>query len=242
MNYESQKTLVLIVEDDPVQANAVDISLQRDKRIAPLIVHSAVDAFAAIELARTGETIALIVLDIDLEVEGAGYSVLAAAARPPRIPVIVLTGRSTVDFDNQAALHGGALTYMQKPYSPSILLSTVQNMIEISGGFIDIIEFSNGITYSISTRALMNGPMENQVILGEVQGHVFRIIAASGDMGANTNDILKQVWKNTNEPSRIVTNNVAHLRQRLKSNNIPLTVETMTKGRRLGVYRITTAE
>lgn len=242
MTYQAQKTQVLIVEDDPIQANTVQIALQRDQRVTTLIVHSAEDAFAEIQKARTGEKISLVVLDIDLEAEGIGYSVLAAAARPPRIPVIVLTGRPTVDLDSKAALQGGALTYMEKPFSADELLSTAQNVIEISGGFVDIIKFPNEITFSPITRALEGGPLKKPVLLGEVQGHVFQIIAAGGETGADSTEILREVWNSTSEPTRLVGNNVTHLRGIFESNNVPLTIETLTKGRKIGRYRVRVVE
>ena len=242
MNYQAQKTIALIVEDDPAQANTIQISLQRDDRIITLIVHSAEDAFAAIQSARTGEKISLIVLDIDLESEGMGYSVLAAATKSPRIPVIVVSGRSTADLDSQAALHGGAVTYMEKPFSADELLSTAQNVIEISGGFIDVIKFPNGISFSAITRSLEGGPLKDPVILGEVQAHVFQTIASGGETGAYVDDILREVWNDPDEQTRLVSNNVNHMRHVFEDHNVPLIIETLTKGRARGSYRVIVSE
>jgi DNA-binding response OmpR family regulator len=60
--------------------------------------------------------------------DGDGFSVLHEIRKRSRIPVIMLTTRSTV-ADKVSGLEGGADDYVPKPFSPVDLLATIRTVL-----------------------------------------------------------------------------------------------------------------
>ncbi|AEI13310.1 response regulator transcription factor [Cellulomonas gilvus] len=111
---------VLVVEDEARIASFVAKGL-RAAGYAPTVVGTAREA---LDLALSGE-MDLMVLDIGLP-DGNGFDVLRQVrAAGSRLPVIILTARSSVE-DTVAGLEGGADDYMAKPFRFEELLARVR--------------------------------------------------------------------------------------------------------------------
>lgn len=111
---------VLVVEDEARIASFVAKGLKA-AGYAPTVVGTAREA---LDLALTGE-LDLMVLDIGLP-DGDGFDVLRRLrAAGSRLPVIILTARSSVE-DTVAGLEGGADDYMAKPFRFEELLARVR--------------------------------------------------------------------------------------------------------------------
>jgi len=111
---------VLVVEDEARIASFVAKGLKA-AGYAPTVVGTAREAF---DLALTGD-VDLMVLDIGLP-DGDGFDVLRRLrAAGSRLPVIILTARSSVE-DTVAGLEGGADDYMAKPFRFEELLARVR--------------------------------------------------------------------------------------------------------------------
>ncbi|CAM5784832.1 response regulator transcription factor [Cellulomonas persica] len=111
---------VLVVEDEARIASFVAKGLKA-AGYAPTVVGTAREA---LDLALTGD-MDLMVLDIGLP-DGSGFDVLREIrAAGSRLPVIILTARSSVE-DTVAGLKGGADDYMPKPFRFEELLARVR--------------------------------------------------------------------------------------------------------------------
>jgi DNA-binding response OmpR family regulator len=111
---------VLVVEDEARIASFVAKGLKA-AGFAPTVVGTAREA---LDLALSGD-MDLMVLDIGLP-DGAGFDVLRQVrAAGSRLPVIILTARSSVE-DTVAGLEGGADDYMAKPFRFEELLARVR--------------------------------------------------------------------------------------------------------------------
>ena len=117
---------ILIIEDEPDTAKVVA------KRLAQHGLDSvvAVDAYEGVKLAHK-EKPDLIILDLMLPA-GGGLSVLKnikMAAEIRSTPVVVLTGIKNEDYKQQV-LGQGIEAYLEKPYEPDVLISTIQDILK----------------------------------------------------------------------------------------------------------------
>ena len=121
---------ILIVEDDPKQAELIRVSLLSEGYRAG-VAHDAPTAFRSIQ----GAPPDLVVLDLMLP--GAdGLSICRWLRQRGDTPVLMLTARSTED-DVLAGLDVGADDYMTKPYSPRELVARIRTVLRrsrITGG------------------------------------------------------------------------------------------------------------
>ncbi len=116
---------ILIIEDEPDTAKVIT------KRLAQsgFEVVVAADAYEGVKSAHK-ERPDLIILDLMLPA-GGGLSVLKnirMSAELRLIPVLVLTGIKNEDYKRQI-LDEGVESYLEKPYDPDELISTVRNIL-----------------------------------------------------------------------------------------------------------------
>ena len=116
---------ILIVEDDPKQAELIRVSLLGDGyRVS--VAHDAPTAFRSIEDTPPD----LVVLDLMLP-GGDGLSICRWLRRRGDTPVLMVTARSTEE-DVLAGLDVGADDYMTKPYSPRELVARIRTVLRRS--------------------------------------------------------------------------------------------------------------
>lgn len=118
-------TLVLLVDDDPLIAEVVTMSLGQ----AGYVVGWLTDGRRAVETIETKQP-ALVMLDCAMPFL-AGVEILRRI-RSSRVcfsvPVLMLTARSN-STDREIALRAGANDYMAKPFDPDQLAATVDAMV-----------------------------------------------------------------------------------------------------------------
>lgn len=117
---------ILIIEDEPDIAKIVFKRLTQSGFEAVV----AVDAYEGVALAHK-EKPDLIILDLMLPA-GGGLSVLKSIRIAGAIrytPVVVLTGIKNEDYKQQV-LNQGIEAYLEKPYDPDVLISTIQNILK----------------------------------------------------------------------------------------------------------------
>jgi two-component system, OmpR family, response regulator MtrA len=113
---------ILVVEDDPKQAELIRVSLVGEGYLAT-VVHDGPAAMRSVVEAAPD----LVVLDLMLP--GAdGLSVCRWLRARGDTPVIMLTARSTED-DLLGGLDVGADDYMTKPYSPRELMARIRTIL-----------------------------------------------------------------------------------------------------------------
>lgn len=117
---------VLVADDEPHIGRIIQLKLER----APYEVRVVPDGRAALETLQGAESIDLVLLDIMMP-HLSGLEVLAELRRMPHrrdLPVIILTAKGQ-DADRQQAMELGATDFWTKPFSPTKLLSRIDELL-----------------------------------------------------------------------------------------------------------------
>ena len=118
---------VLIVDDDPTQRRLLQAVVEK----AGFSVLQAGDGDTAIEMA-TGPDANIHVMLLDLVMPGRdGFETLSELTRrKPELPIIVLTGRGSIDAV-VSAMQKGARDFVVKPASPERIVVSIRNALEM---------------------------------------------------------------------------------------------------------------
>ena len=127
MNQADQKKTVLLVDDAPANIQIVNSILKDAYKI-----RIATSGAKALELAKVAPPPDLILLDV-MMAEMDGYEVctqLKLCSETRDIPVIFLTGQTHVDEETRG-FDVGAVDYIHKPFSPSVVKVRVQTHLAL---------------------------------------------------------------------------------------------------------------
>lgn len=120
------KIKILVVDDESRMRKLVkDFLVKRDFEVV-----EASDGEEAIEMFYSNKDIALIILDVMMPKMN-GYQVLKEIRMSSKIPVIMLTAKST-EYDELQGFDKGADEYITKPFSPKILVARVEALLRRS--------------------------------------------------------------------------------------------------------------
>lgn len=122
---------ILLVDDDQGLLHLISTRL-RANSYAVTAVDSAEKALAQLPVCRPH------VVVTDLKMPGMNGMELFAAiqAKDPRLPVIILTANGTIP-DAVAATRDGVFSYLEKPFSPDVLLGSISRALSHSGTALD---------------------------------------------------------------------------------------------------------
>ena len=121
-----EKIKILVVDDESRMRKLVkDFLVKRDFEVV-----EASDGEEAIEMFYSNKDIALIILDVMMPKMN-GYQVLKEIRMSSKIPVIMLTAKST-EYDELKGFDKGADEYITKPFSPKILVARVEALLRRS--------------------------------------------------------------------------------------------------------------
>ena len=121
-----EKIKILVVDDESRMRKLVkDFLVKRDFEVV-----EASDGEEAIEMFYSNKDIALIIIDVMMPKMN-GYQVLKEIRMSSKIPVIMLTAKST-EYDELQGFDKGADEYITKPFSPKILVARVEALLRRS--------------------------------------------------------------------------------------------------------------
>jgi two-component system copper resistance phosphate regulon response regulator CusR len=202
-------THILIAEDEPRIASFVAKGLSA----SGFAVTTVTDGRSAYDYAATGD-FDLMILDIGLP-DLDGFEVLRRLrSEGHRIPVIVLTARSSV-HDTVAGLEGGADDYMAKPFRFEELLARVRLRLTPSRGEdSDTVLSCGGLQLDLRTRrALVAG---QAVDLSAREFALAETFLRHAGQVLSREQLLSQVWGYDYDPgSNVVDVYVRYLRRKL---------------------------
>ena len=203
-------THILIAEDEQRIASFIDKGLSANG----FAVTTVADGRSAYEYVLTGN-FDLMILDIGLP-EMDGFEVLRRLrAEGHRVPVIVLTARSSVR-DTVAVLEGGADDYMAKPFRFEELLARVRLRLAptVNAETADSVLSCGGLHLDLRTRrALVGG---QTVDLSAREFALAETFLRHAGQVLTREQLLSQVWGYDYDPgSNVVDVYVRYLRRKL---------------------------
>ena len=121
------KTMILVVEDEPAIADAIQYALESEGFHCHRL-----EAGAEVVAVLERQPVALVVLDIGLP-DVSGIEVCRRIRQRHDVPVIFLTARGA-EVDRVVGLELGADDYVTKPFSPRELAARVKAVLRRTGG------------------------------------------------------------------------------------------------------------
>ena len=221
--------VILVVEDDAAVRQGIVDALT----FSGYTVLSEADGLAGRETALRARYNLLL---LDLVMPGcSGFEVLEALKKErPGQPVIILSARGE-ENDRVKGLKMGADDYVVKPFSVRELLARVDAVLRRTTERPAAVEGHeiNGAQVDFSRREVRfeDGTREE---LSEREADLLRYLVAQSGRAVPRDELLRQVWgiDPKNIETRTVDMHVAHLRQKLRSNDALVTVRG--KGYMLG--------
>lgn len=135
---------ILIVEDDPVIADVIDMTLEEAGHFST-IAHTIEASLAELRHNR----IDAVLLDINLpDVNGTRLASLIRKHHLPT-PILVVSGNSGID-DNIAALVAGADGYLTKPFDRYELMAILDAIIRRTNGYSSAVVKAGNLTVDLS--------------------------------------------------------------------------------------------
>jgi DNA-binding response OmpR family regulator len=204
----SQRTRILVVEDDETVSDIVTRYLERDS----FAVESVTDGESALARVEAHQP-DLIILDVMLP-NMSGLEV-CRRLQSRRLPMVMLTARGE-ESDRIAGLELGADDYVVKPFSPRELVARVRSVLRRTGPRRDgepievdaILLDPRSRTVTVAGRPVDLTTLEFDLLafLMEHPGQVF-----------DRSELLEQVWGYTFGSTPTVTVHVQRLRRKIES-------------------------
>lgn len=147
MNHSKLKT-VLVVDDEPVNITVLSGTLRNDYRV--LVAKNGYQALDRIENSGKPDLILLDIMMPDMD----GYELcsrLKANPETAQIPIIFVSAMSE-HIDEEKGLALGAIDYITKPVSPSIVLTRVKNTLALQDAQKALIVQNEQLEEAVATR------------------------------------------------------------------------------------------
>ena len=213
-------TILVVEDDDAVRRGVVDALTMSGYQVL-----SEGEGGRGLETALRA-TYQLLLLDLVLP-EYSGFEILEAIKRErPGQPVIILSARGE-ENDRVQGLKMGADDYVVKPFSVRELLARVDAVLRRTTERPSVVKDYQfpGVKVDFLRREVCfdDGGRDE---LSEREAELLRYLVAQGGRAVPRDELLRQVWglEPRNIETRTVDMHVAHLRQKLRSQNAVVTV------------------
>ncbi len=219
---------ILLIEDEP---GIVDF-VRRGMEAEGFRVQAELDGASGERLALR-DSFDAVVLDLMLPGRG-GMEVLASLRRAkPSLPVIVLTARGEIE-DRVAALDGGAVDYLVKPFSLAELLARVRAQLRAAAQGSTTTLRGEDIEVDLLTRRVQRAGAP--VVLSTTEFELLVYLLRHRGTVLSRERILAAVWGYEHDPAtNIVDVYVGYLRRKLRRPDSPAPIHTVRAvGYRLG--------
>ena len=205
-------TKVLIVEDEPAQMQLTRRALESHGTFNLSFAQNAQEAFQ-----RLGQEVPdLILMDLGLP-DGDGLDVTRRLREDERtrwVPVIILTGRSTV-VDKITGLEVGADDYLTKPFDPGELVARVRAVLRRKQSLGPVTDFeSSGFKISADRRQVWLN--ENAVAMTPQEFDLLLMTVSKRGAVITREEIGQVIWgKSAEESARTLDTHIWRLRSKL---------------------------
>jgi len=189
----SSEGLILVVEDDAVQAEAVAILLRHDG----YAVETATTGAEALERAQGMPGPDLVLLDVQLP-DLSGTEIVRRIRAASSVPIILLSARRQ-ESDKVIGLDAGADDYIMKPFSPNELLARVRAQLRRQAARSGAVASGASNGYRIGalhieprTRRATRGGEAIQLSAREFD--LLRVLAEAAGAVVGRRQLLTRVW------------------------------------------------
>lgn len=213
---------VLMIDDDKVIAESTaEYFNMFDVKTA--FVTSYEDAFDFL----MKNTVSLLLLDINLG-DKSGFDLCKKIRENYDMPILFVSARSS-DDDVLIALNIGGDDYIKKPYTLSILLAKVKNVIAryekaaqasntsaASSGQCSVLGFSDGITLDTNTHKLM--VRGETISLKDMEYKLLLYLVQNRGRVVTKDELLKNVWDDEFIGEGTIAVHIRHIREKTEEN------------------------
>lgn len=183
---------VLIVDDDPTQRRLLQAVVEK----SGFSTLQADNGDRALEMALGADADNIHVMLLDLVMPGRdGMEVLAdLQAKRPELPVIVLTGKGSIDAV-VAAMQSGARDFVVKPASPERIIVSLRNALEINNLAGEVIRLKKSSNGSLNFKDLIGNAttMRSVIAMGERGAKANIPILITGESGVGKEVIARAI-------------------------------------------------
>ena len=184
--------IVLIVDDDPTQRRLMQVVVEKSG-FSTVMADSGDSALSIIH-GTEGQKIDLVLLDLIMPGTN-GMDVLAdLKGKKPDLPVIVLTGKGSIDTV-VTAMQDGARDFIVKPASPERIIVSLRNALEINTLVGEVTRLKKTTTGGLTFDDLIgNAPaMRSVVAMGERGARANIPILITGESGVGKEVIARAI-------------------------------------------------
>ncbi len=204
-----EKLKILIVDDENRMRKLVhDFLVQNDYEVL-----EAADGEEALKVFSSNSDLSLVILDVMMP-KLDGWQVLEEIRKDSRIPVIMLTAKSEEE-DELHSFKSGADDYIQKPFSPKVLIARINNILKRNNGENDIVECAGITINKIEHQVYVDGkPIE----LSFKEFELLEFLVENKDIALTREKILNSVWNfDYFGDARTIDTHIKKVRQKLGS-------------------------
>ena len=198
---EKMGKTVLIVDDDPTQRRILQAVVEK----SGFSTVQAGDGDAALDLLlrETAKRVDLVLLDLVMPGRDGMATLAELSAKRPELPVIVLTGKGSIDAV-VAAMQAGARDFLVKPASPERIIVSLRNALEIKTLAHEVTRLKKSSEGTLTFDDLIgNAPsMRSVVAMGERGAKANIPILITGESGVGKEVVARAIQGSSERAGR----------------------------------------